>query len=850
MSCVESFRSAEPLAHIKGDETQSLRAHLEQVALWAAWFASAAGLPRTGELLGLLHDLGKATVWFQRYLLSAEGRLDQDSEDYVDAAGLKGKIDHSTAGAQWCWRRSGAGSKRMDALCRQIVALCLCSHHSGLIDCLGPDGEAVFAARMAKDDGKTRLGEALDTVGPDIVQRVTRLWEDEALPELRQGVAALFVSASRAHTSAANPLHPRCVDCPERGACRAPDFLGQAQAGLLARFLLSCLLDADRIDSADFAERRQAALRRTAPPDWSVLTERLETHLAELAARPGSARPAVDAVRRDIAAHCLEHACDAKGIFLLTVPTGGGKNLSGLRFALHHAARHGLRRVIHVVPYTSIIDQNAAVARAVLERDEPFGTVVLEQHSNIEPERDTWQSGLLAENWDAPVVYTTMVQFLESLFGGGTRGARRMHRLAEAVLVFDEIQTLPVSCTHLFCNAVNFLVDRCGATVVLCTATQPLLHRLPRPWFGGLDPASLRELMPDVNALYASLKRADIVTDVRPEGWSEEEVAERAMDEAGRTGSCLVVVNTKKWARKVCEAWRERGVADVVHLSTNMCPAHRLEVLHKLRGRLEHNRLHPEDKRSVLCVSTQLIEAGVDVDFASLIRCLAGLPSILQAAGRCNRNGLADRGTVLVVNPRREDLSRLPEIALGRETTLRILNELADMPDGEGDLLHPAVLERYFEYYFFQRRDAMLYKVPARIAGRDDTLVDILACNPGNVGNMGFAPALRQSFAVAGRAFAAIDAATEGVIVPYGRGRELIAALAGETDPVRIKALLREAQRYSVNVFPWRLDQLAGRRALYEVRAGLGVWYVADGWYDDAYGLADEAGSGQPLLYC
>ena len=194
---------------------------------------------------------------------------------------------------------------------------------------------------------------------------------------------------------------------------------------------------------------------------------RLKSHVEEL-----QVRDPIDHLRRDISSHCREGASRGNGIYTLTVPTGGGKTLASLRFALHHAKMHGMDRVIYLIPFTSIIDQNAEVVRGILESQgtEP-GSVVLEQHSNLTPEEQSWRGKILAENWDAPVIFTTNVQFLETLFGAGTRGARRMHQLANAVLIFDEIQTLPVNCVHLFNNAINFLVEQCGSTVVLCTAT-------------------------------------------------------------------------------------------------------------------------------------------------------------------------------------------------------------------------------------------------------------------------------------------------------------------------------------------------------------------------------------------
>ena len=240
------------------------------------------------------------------------------------------------------------------------------------------------------------------------------------------------------------------------------------------RFLFSCLIDADRQDTADFETPSLVRSRSTEHAvDWDRLVLRLETHLSELV----STRP-IDAVRREIAQFCRQASNRPTGTYTLTVPTGGGKTLASLRFALHHAREHSLHRVLFVIPFTSIIDQNAKVIRKILERQGEEARLLLEIHSSFGPERQSWREKILSDNWDAPVILTTMVQFLECLFGGGTRGARRMHQLAKSVIVCDEIQTLPIKCVHLFNNAVNFLTEQCGSSVVLCTATQPLLHEV------------------------------------------------------------------------------------------------------------------------------------------------------------------------------------------------------------------------------------------------------------------------------------------------------------------------------------------------------------------------------------
>jgi CRISPR-associated endonuclease/helicase Cas3 len=414
--------------------------------------------------------------------------------------------------------------------------------------------------------------------------------------------------------------------------------------------------------------------------------------------------------------HCLNGSQRSKGLYTLTVPTGGGKTLASLRFALHHAKKHGMDRVIYVIPFTSIIDQNAEVTRGILEPDGTLpGSVVLEHQSNLTPANQTWRGKILSENWDAPVIYTTSVQLLETLFGAGTRGARRMHQLANAVLIFDEIQTLPVNCVHLFNNAINFLVDLCGSTVVLCTATQPLLDKVDVNKGAIRIPAD-GELMPDVKKLFDDLKRVEVINQRKPGGWTMAEVVMLAQVEAGTAGSCLVIVNTKRSAQAIYRLCKEQAAIPVFHLSTNMCAAHRKSILAEVRARLKN-------QEPTLCVSTQLIEAGVDVDFGAVIRFSAGLDSIAQAAGRCNRSGIRNIGRVHVVNPQDENLSMLQDIQMGKEKAEWVLDDYKEDPaQFDCNPIGPDAMKLYYDRYFFARKTTMDYPISEKSLGHNDRL--------------------------------------------------------------------------------------------------------------------------------
>lgn len=792
------------LAHSSGDRKQFLHEHLFQVSRLSGEVARKCGLERAGTAIGLLHDLGKYSSAFQTYL-----RLSQDP--FGDAPD-RGTVDHSTAGAQAVWRAL-YGNVPARSAAAELLAVCIASHHSGMIDCLKPDGENSLHRRMERAEDASHCGEALANCDAAVKAQIDGILGD---PLLAEEIA-----------SALGRIQKR--------AGQSPTTM-RFQASLLARFLFSCLIDGDRNDTATFAEPHEAGLRQGGKYiSWRLLADRLEEHLASL--RGGSAT--VSKLRVAVSDACLQAAGRSAGIYTITVPTGGGKTLASLRFALQHAQRLQLDRIVYVSPYISIIDQNAQVMREVLERDaDAPSSVVLEHHSNLTPCLDTRRARLLAENWDAPIVCTTAVQFLETLFGARTRAARRMHQLARAVVIFDEIQTLPVRCVHMFNNAVNFLHHQCGSTILFCTATQPLLHRVC-PAKGAAELSNHPELMPDIDALFAGLRRTVVHNRTRQIPWEHSDVAELAIAEAASAGSCLIVVNTKSEARSLYDQCQRAGDVRVVYLSTNLCPAHRRDKFREIGERLR-------DKEPLICVSTQLIEAGVDISFGAAIRALAGLDSIAQTAGRCNRHGETKSGNVYVVNLK--EVRQAPaDIRKSQEVAARVLRECGEIVD----LSDVAIMERYFDYYFFARRDEMDYPVSPPRAERSDSLLRMLSDNSLAVSEaQGPKLTFSASFKTAADLFEVIESPTQGVIVPYGdRGSAIINELAASYEPKQQYRLLREAQQYSVNVRLNELQALERSGALKQVQGKSGIYYADRRYYHDDFGFDPKSTEEMEALF-
>jgi len=840
------------IAHVrKADgQPQSLQTHLTETSEIAKLLAAKLDLDQAGELLGLMHDFGKYSRKFQKYIHDETGLFNPDLDD-EESTPNGSKVDHSTAGAQWVYRelRKFGAAQGIGELFGQMLGLCIASHHGeGLIDCLDGEGNPKWIERFNKTDELTHLTECEQNADEAVQQKARELAGENLIRSLLKAVKPILSDQT------------------------TNSKIKEFYLGCLTRFLFSCLIDADRINSSDFEREAQKEVRRlTEKPDWQSAIDKLETHLASF-----ENRYPIDEIRRKISDDCLKRAIDSQGIYTLTVPTGGGKTLASLRYALHHAQKHNLDRIIYIIPYTSIIDQNAEEVRKIycldLKEDDngEFHSCrkcsecekwVLEHHSNLEPEKQSWQDKLLSENWDKPIVFTTMVQFLDAWFGGGTRGARYIHPMTNSVLIFDEIQTLPMKCVHLFCNVLNWLTAFGTSTAVLCTATQPLLSESGLQNFpeekresiaarGLLKQPAHAEIMgtdEQREELYKKLSRVEIRFNEKAGGWNVQEAGAFLLEQFQTAPSCLFIVNTKKWAQELYQYCKGQNVPPeaLFHLSTHQCAAHRKAIFDTIKARLKN-------KQPVICISTQLIEAGVDISMACVIRALGGLDSIAQAAGRCNRHGEKEgKGQVWVLNLQEQDFTRiLPDIQAGKTHAERVFSDFVGQ-----DILQPEAMKRYFEYYFYQRSDEMVYQIGTK---GEDNLLNLLSDNCRNKGASDkkrgmlknnilraydFYPLLMQSFKSAGRAFQAIDAPTRAVIVPYGEGRDLIASLCGEWNPKEMYCTLSKAQRYSVNVFPNVWKQLQENQALQEVQAGLGIYYLKDGHYTDEYGLSvDETG--------
>lgn len=737
----------EPWAHSAG---HSLAAHLKSVARGAATFAQAIhpGEPTAGwaRMAGLWHDLGKYRAGFQRYVRQAE-------DAHIEHRVAGREKTHSAAGALWAMQQLNQPSLPYG----HVLAYLIAGHHAGL-----GDWDTDLLPRLTSSDSVQELKEALDAQPPaDILQ--AHGWT----PSLR-GI-------------------PGGID-------------GFA---LWLRMLFSCLVDADFLDTEAHFDAGKPARRSGFPP----LAQMHATLIDWMAARSVAATP-VNTLRADVLRQCRAKAALHPGFFSLTVPTGGGKTLSSLAFALEHAQAHDLRRVIYAIPYTSIIEQTADVFRSVFAAlgDE----VLVEHHSQAESgaEQETARSRLACENWDAPLIVTTNVQLFESLFAARTSRCRKLHNLAGSVIVLDEAQQLPPAFLQPILDVLNLLVAHYGVTVLLCTATQPALASTA--YFDaaknlrGLD--EVREIIDEPDALFRALERVDITL---PPDWTTPTPWADLAAQLSAEDCVLAIVNTRKAARELHRLMPE----GTLHLSALMCGAHRKDVITEIKQRLQARR-EGRDLRPLRVISTQLVEAGVDIDFPVVYRALAGLDSIAQAAGRCNREGrLQGKGRVVVfVPPEKPPLGHLRK---GADACIATLH-------GQGhDPLARSLFERYFKEFY--------HSVDLDSRG----IANKLKVEPRT---------LAVQFRSAAEAFRLIDDEDKAtVVVRYasqqGEIEKLLGILAAE-GPQRW--LMRKLQRYTVSIPKREADRMLAQGSVTLPMPGLYAMANTDNLYSHILGLVGD----------
>jgi CRISPR-associated endonuclease/helicase Cas3 len=736
------------IAHVRRLENgkwdiQLLEDHLRETAEISAAFAAEFSSQEWGYALGIAHDAGKATFEWQNYLGNKSGYNEEASSE------TSGRVEHSGLGAKLVEEIFGKTIGR-------FLSYCIAGHHTGLPDWIGTPAALLFRLQNSSIKG---ISEELKVAPPSLC-----------------------------------PKNPPWKFC-NKGL----------DISLWIRMLFSCLIDADRLNTEKFMNPEQSKDRK----GYSSLTELhkfFNDYMATKTQKPkDSINERVYNARQQVLADCRKAAEMEGGFFSLTVPTGGGKTLSSMAFALKHAELHDKKRIIYVIPYTSIIEQNAQVFKEVFGNDE-----IVEHHSNLDDDETTTRSRLAAENWDAPIIVTTSVQFFESLFAAKSSRSRKLHNIVNSVIILDEAQLVPTGYLEPILETMCLLTEHYKVSFVICTATQPVFEKQKGfPNFSGLPEGSVTEIIQDVSGLYKNLERVKVEF---PQDLSVSIEWETLAEELSRYDQVLCVVSDRKSCREL-HALMPKGT---YHLSALMCAQHRSDVIAEIKAKLGKGE-------SVCVISTQVVEAGVDIDFPVVYRALAGLDSIAQAAGRCNREGKlnaqSEFGKVVVFKaPRRAPAG-----------ILRKACEIAERMIFQGikNLIDESVFPSFFSELYWKVNSL-------------DSQGILKLLKPEF-------PDLGIQFRTAAEKFKIInDANQQNIFVPYGEGKKWIEFLKNSGIPTR--KVLRKLQRYTINIYKEQFFCLQNRGSLEEIIPGV---FVLNNTveYNDQVGLLIDEMSNDPEDY-
>lgn len=808
------------LAHIRDDEEQSVYTHLKNVAEYCGIYGGKIGIKSCAELAGWLHDIGKLTDEFEIYIRKSSKLKDKH---------LKGP-DHSTAGAVWVMsivnKELKGRERQLAQFTSQLIAITIMSHHGGLVDIFNSKGESPYLRRLDKLNNDVAWQETYRQILKEMEMTLD-------IAYLRQ----LYIQAVEEISTVFNQLQVKSGDIKEL----------RYASGVLCKYLYSCLIDADRYDTATFMDGVKMTPPRSNDELWKELVERFESKIKGFAADTE-----INKLRHKISESCYANALNEEGVYTLNCPTGSGKTMASLRFALHHAKNQHKDRIFYIIPFITITEQNAAEIRKILsftEDDELIRDCVLELHSAKEEEIENNQervqaAELLAERMAHPMIFTTMVRFLNTFFESGTRNIRGAHQFSNSIIIFDEIQTISPKCIALFNGIINFLTNVCHTTVVLSTATQPLLNRTPET-IPNLLMQEVSEISGCTSDMYELFKRTEIVDKTKLGGNTKEDLSQMIWEHVKTKGNALVVLNTKsavaslyeEMKRQYGEQAEEEKITFYV-LSTNLYANHRKKRIEEIRCKLSN-------KERIIVLSTQLIEAGVDLSFNTVFRSLAGLDSIIQCAGRCNRhgeNGFGVYGQVYLINPNFETLGSLKDIKKGRESVeslLEIYNR--NKNSFEGGLSSVKAIEAYFTSYYKKQEENMTYKF--KECTREFEMYNLLSDNAiikkESEQNLNIEKNTRtiinQSFKTAAKYFEAIDTKGKSVIIQHGGGKQLVSELLSANRYVDKYKLLNKLQPYTVNISEGVFKKLGNAIRYYEA---FGVYILNEDYYDEVFGVS------------
>lgn len=795
-------------AHIRFDNlskvVQTAADHCRNTAHYAQNALVDNGLGATAYLAGLLHDMGKFKNEYRDYLEAA-----------VNNNAVRGTVIHTFSAVRYLiehYHLHKNTDEYVDKLTAELVAYA-CGAHHGAFDCVNACSESGFEHRITKNE--IRYEETVDhflkecTTQSDIDNDFNK-----AALEISAILGKLELMAQDTESEKDLSFH----------------------LGLLARLLLSAVIEGDRRDTAEFmtnsfhSETEDSQSRKAM---WRKVLQTVDNKIMNF-----PTETPIQCARSRISEICKDASCFRPGVFRLNVPTGAGKTLSSLRFSLAHAGLYGKKRVIFTAPLLSILDQNAAVIREFVGDD----GIILEHYSNIireeSDEGELNRFNLLMESWNSPIVITTLVQLLNTLFSGKSSCIRRFQALCDSVIIIDEVQTVPQNMVSLFNLAVDFLVNFCGATIVLCSATQPCFESSAHP-----IRTPIKNLVPYDSELWKPFKRTEILDAGE---MSIDELVAFTAEAMQNASSMLIVCNKKKEAFELFNTFGDKGDYECFHLSSAMCVFHRKQVLRNLENALSSCS---RSEKKVLCISTQVMEAGIDISFDRVIRLAAGMDNIVQAAGRCNRNGETNGlSNVYVIRLKGENLSFLKDIQRAKDATLELMDSFRRNPEKYGELTSDEAINYYYKsLYRLMPHGFQDYSVFAN--GHNTSLYRMLSDNSNLIDIENHPECGRyfmgQAFKTAGDQFSVFDNNTVDVLVPYDKGKEIITQLSGRGKKQSLKELkpiLEIAKQFTISLYDWQINKLNKDGGIVSLADG-SVMALQEGYYSELTGFREGEGN-------
>ena len=776
-------------------DIQSVSDHCRKTAEYASAILKDIGLENTAYLAGLLHDMGKYTEKFKNYIEAAI---------INDESVKRGSINHTFAGVKFILEKHNHNNDitnyqiTIEDIAYEIIAYAAGSHH-GLFDCVDDLKKSGFQHRIDKED----IGYE-EAVKNFFEYCASKEEVDKYIKKSIKEIEYVIVNI--------NSLG----DLSKGGD---PDSEMYFYISMLCRLLTAAVISGDRRDTIEFDGNITLAKDTT---EWNSIINHYTSYISKF-----TPKLRIDEARKWISDECAKVASNPKGVYRLNVPTGGGKTLASLRYSLVHVDKFSMKRIFFIMPLLSIIEQNAQEIRKAIGDDD----LILEHHSNVindgkENAEELCERELLTQSWDSPIVVTTLVQFLNTLFLGKTTSIRRFSALVNSVIVFDEVQTVPMRLLSIFNLAINFLVELCGATVILCSATQPCLEKTEYPLTN-----KVKNLIDIPENLYEFFKRTEIVNSGSK---NYEELLDFSLDVLKKNDSLLIVCNTKSEAKEIfCRLNNRLADRDAIyHLSASMCTEHRKKLVSELKTRLTSNKLG-----KVVCVATQVIEAGVDVSFSSVIRLQAGMDNIIQAAGRCNRHGeKGDIGRVYIVRLVSEKLSMLPDIQIAKDSTSSLL-EKAKIDKNLQNLTSNAAIEYYYQNLYCGLPKGF-FDFPLKNEGT--SILKLLAPKLNDMDEMVLPFFLSNKMKTAGMKFSVFDNNNFELLVPYKSGTDIINALESEQakyDKGFVSQQIKSAAGYTIGIFKYQLEALEELNAVRYIE-DFGIYILLNSeFYNDELGL-------------